>query len=196
MPTRRFWVACLIVVNLLGSLWGFNWYYWQLKSTPLYLWPVVPDSPGSTLLFSFFLIGLWFGRRWPWFEGIVSLAMMKYGFWTVLVMGHYWLTARTATWESVYLSASHLGMAVEAMLFLLVYRPAWPWGLLGAAWLYFNDWMDYFSPYLTHPNLPLPEYVNWVAQTAVGLTTASLIIYFVLNALSRRIVVVAPNRLR
>ena len=180
VPVSRNWVALLILVNLLGSLWGFNWYYWQLHETPVILWPVVPDSPGSTLLFSLFLIGLWFGRRWPWLEGIVYTAMVKYGLWTVIIFLHYWTATGDITWESIYLSSSHLGMAVEALLFLHYYRPGWLYGVIGTAWLFFNDWMDY-GPFQTHPTLPGPQFIGWVADVAVALTIVSFLLFLLVS---------------
>lgn len=179
IPEDRRWLPWLIAINLGGAVYGFNWYAEQLRHTPWVYWPVVPDSPGSALLFSFFLIGLALRRRWPLLEGVASMMMIKYGLWTLVVMSHYWLTTGTAPFESVHLSISHAGMAIESLLFLRVYRPGMAYGILGLAWLLFNDAWDYLGG--THPTLPLPEAIGWVSVFAVSLSLAAFALFLVVT---------------
>lgn len=175
IPESRPWVRGLLVINLLGSLYGFNWYAVQLGETPLRFWPVVPDSPLSTLLFSFVLLVILAGRRWPLLEGIAYLSMLKYGLWTVAVFSQYWLVHRQADFESIHLSLSHLGMAVEAAIFLRVYSPPLVWGALGFLWLLFNDYMDYGQGF--HPRLPDPGLGGSVALMAVSLSFLAMVVF-------------------
>jgi len=182
IPGDRRWIAVLIAVNLSGSLYGFNWYREQLRATPLRYWPVVPDSPLSTLLFSLFLIAVYFGRRYPWLEALSELAMIKYGLWTPLVIGQHWWVHRVVDFEDVHLFLSHLAMAVEATLFLRFYRPGpvlglpgLVWGLPALGWLLFNDYMDYFRGF--HPALPAPELIEVVKVFSLVITGLSALLY-------------------
>lgn len=179
IPGDRRWIAVLIVVNLGGSLYGFNWYREQLQATPLRYWPVVPDSPLSTLLFSLFLTAVYFGRRYPWLEALSGLAMIKYGLWTPLVIGQHWWVHRVVEFEDLHLFLSHLGMAVEAMLFLRFYRPGLLSGLPAVGWLVFNDYMDYFRGF--HPSLPAPELVEVVKIFSIAITGLSGLLYLALR---------------
>ena len=51
-------VLLFLIVNLLGTIYGFIWYGNQLKETSPIFWPFVPDSPMATL-FVFVLIAFW-----------------------------------------------------------------------------------------------------------------------------------------
>lgn len=161
IPERRRLVWILVPIDLLGAVYGFNWYYEQLRRTPFKAWPVVPDSPLSTLLFGLVLIGILRKRRITWLEGIAYLSMVKYGVWTVLVLGHYALVYHTLDFETAHLMLSHAAMALEAVIFLRYYPPGLKPALLATGWSLFNDYMDYFYDY--HPTLPAPEFVGGIA---------------------------------
>lgn len=154
LPSRRPLVGLLLAVNALGTAYGFWWYRDQLALTPPAFWPVVPDSPSATLLFTLFLAAFLRGRPPQPLAALAYLTSIKYGLWTPAVMVHFWLQAGGADFESVHLTLSHLGMALEAFLFMRAYpaRPAWAGA--AAAWLLFNDYMDYVRGF--HPFLPWP----------------------------------------
>lgn len=174
LPYNRRLTAALLAVNLFGTGYGFYWYRDQLAATPVRYWPVVPDSPAATLLFTLFLAAHLAGRRPPYLSALAYLASIKYGLWTPAIMVHYWLTARAATFESVHLSLSHLGMALEALIFMRAAPPARLPVLAAAAWLLFNDYMDYargFHPYLPVPG---PGAVVFAGAAAVVLSLVAL----------------------
>lgn len=168
-------IGVLIAVNLFGTAYGFWWYHGQLRETPLIFWPVVPDSPGSTLLFALFLITLMRNVRKPLLAALAYMSSFKYGLWTPLVMGHMWLTTGEVTFESVHLSLSHLGMALEALLFARVHRPLRPFLPAALGWLLFNDFMDYALG--LHPVLPVPEAAGTVGSLAVFLSFLSFLMF-------------------
>lgn len=168
IPVNRAMIRVLIAANLCGTVYGFWWYHEQLRETPVGYWPLVPDSPGSTLLFSLFLVAVARGRRQPLLESVAYASSLKYGLWTPVVWAHFWLVTGEASFESVHLTLSHLGMALEALLFARVYRPARPYPLVAGAWLVFNDYMDYVRG--LHPTLPVPEAVGLIGWLAVALS--------------------------
>lgn len=53
----------LLIINLLGTLYGYYWYKWQLVQTPLHFLPFVPDSPTASLFFVFVLIAFLKGEK-------------------------------------------------------------------------------------------------------------------------------------
>lgn len=174
IPARRPWVWALIVINGLGSIYGFLWYKEQLANTPWYLWPVVPDSPLSTLLFTLYL-GFYLARRpFPYLGALAQMGTFKYGLWTVVVLGGYMVSRSHWDWEFALLVATHAGMALEAYLFMAAdpQHRRFIWG--AAAWLVINDFFDYIIG--THPAVPDPGAINQVALQAVALTVLATVL--------------------
>ncbi|NPV69049.1 MAG: DUF1405 domain-containing protein [Firmicutes bacterium] len=168
VPRDRRWLTLLIPVNLLGSLYGFNWYKEQLAGTALRYWPVVPDSPLSCLLFSFVLILIYARKRFRPLEGVAYISMLKYGFWTMFVFAQAWIARKAAFPEEMFLFASHFGMAIEAVLFSRYFSPGRPAILACGLWSVFNDYMDYFRGF--HPTLPMMEFYQSVRVVSMAST--------------------------
>lgn len=177
---RRWWQA-LFWINLAGSAYGFWWYRDQLRATPLKYWLVVPDSPGSTLLFSFFLLALLTGagtvredraRGWLGVLGAFAfVSNMKYGLWTAIVLPQAGIVTGYWTFDHVHLSLSHAGMWVQGFLYAHSFRPGLAPALAAWAWMYLQDLLDYWL-LMTHPTLPEPALTGSVRWIAVALSTA------------------------
>ncbi len=151
VPGRRELVLLLVVVNFLGSIYGYYWYRNQLAATPPVYWPVIPDSPLATTLMVIALL-LWLkGNRSNILLLLGFVVVIKYGLWAVAVITHYWLISSRIGAETAMLWFSHLGMALEGCLFLRWSRFSYRQILIVAGWLLFNDYVDYFwglHPYL------------------------------------------------
>jgi len=176
IPHHRGWLRFLVWVNGLGSLYGFNWYAQQLASTPWYLWPVVPDSPLSSLTFAIYLAFRLWGRSTPALAAWAQLSTFKYGAWSVIVLGGY--IARTGDFhpELLLLIFTHAGMALEAYLLMLADPAPRPWLAVCLAWLVCNDALDYGLG--THPRVPDPQALPIIAIEAFALTwTASALAF-------------------
>lgn len=184
LPENRRLLPWLASANLLSSVYGFLWYRQQLSASPGYLWPVIPDSPLAALVFGIFLTGLVFGRRQPLLEAFAHLSMVKYGLWTVLVLGWDMLLHGVRDFETIHLSLSHLVMAVEAMVFLRVYHPGMAAGLAAWSWFLFNDFMDYI--WGTHPILPDPGQIVYVRGVAVFTSLAAFLVFWHFRRLDRQ----------
>lgn len=165
---RRLW-SLLLWVNLLGSLYGFYWYWPQLRVTPLWQWLIVPDSPGATFLFTLLLWAMLRGRRPHWLAALACVSLMKYGMWTAIVLPHHAIWAGSWLPEDIYLSLSHLGMWLQGLLFSLRYPVGRFWALIALAFMAFQDWIDYFV-LSTHPTLPDDRLLGWAALTAGALS--------------------------
>lgn len=174
LPADRRWAVPLVAVNLLGALYGFWWYAAQLAVTPWWQWPVVPDSPLSALLFACLLMFWYWGRPPALLGALALLGLLKYGAWTVVIFAHLWWAGYDLMAQDLLLVISHLGMLLQALIFLRYLRPP-GWALpAAAAWYGFNDLADY--GFALHPGLPVPGYLAWAAGSAVFLTVVSTLV--------------------
>jgi len=182
-PFRRWFLITLIIINILGSIYGYYWYKGQLMATPKELWLFTFDSPFSTTLFTFVLLGILFGIHNELLQLIAYTAVIKYGIWAAAVILHFWLTSGSPTFVTSMLFISHLGMALEGFVFIRhLYVSTFYLFLLGG-WFAVNDFLDYFRgihPYLYHPNQKI-----FAMITAVGLSVL-LFIYVWKFRLQRR----------
>lgn len=179
IPENKQLVFLLFLINLLGAFYGFYWYRNQIAETPWYSFVVVVDSPLSSLLFAIFLWFVLKGTRVYWLEGLAQFTMIKYGLWAVAVLWlDIYLTGRI-TFEATHLTISHLGMALEAIIFMRYYTPKlWSAGL-ALVWLVLNDIVDY--TFDLHPYLPWSVAESWAAFFAVTFTVLACIVYLVVR---------------
>lgn len=185
---RRWWWA-LLAINLLGSLYGFYWYWPQLQETPIKYWLIVPDSPGSTFLLSFWLIFLLAGVDWrkPAMQVLGAIAFisnMKYGLWSAVILPEAGIKYG---WEFdyVHLSLSHLGMCIQAFIFSRYYRPAMGPAVIAWLWMGFQDLVDY-RLLMTHPTLPYKAEFAFARGVAFALSTIWGLFLVVQGSRSRR----------
>jgi len=171
-------LAGVAVLNTAGAVWGFYWYKEQLAATPWPVWVFVPDCPLHAALFAVYAVWLRRGRDFissgrAVLSWIAVLGAIKYGVWTVVIVGQYLLAPGTAPdFESVMLFISHAGMAAEG----LAYLPALPRRGLGSIpallWLMANDASDYFL-FGTLPRLPLAGQFSLARGLALFLTAVA-----------------------
>lgn len=150
-PLKSWFLKTLILINILGSIYGYYWYRHQLQATPKYLWFFVPDSPFSTTLTGLALLLILWGKRNSLFEWVAFTSVIKYGIWAVVIISHFGLTGGIIEPEIWMLWFSHLGMALEGFIFLRHVKASRKEIYLGLAWMLFNDILDYclgIHPYL------------------------------------------------
>lgn len=185
---RKSWFLwSLIIINLLGSIYGFYWYKNQLAQTsPGILRVFVPDSPTGSLLFTFFLIALLVGRSIPTLEAFAAVTNFKYGVWAVAVIIAGWLMGGEQRWTDYMLMFSHGGMALESLLYAKFYTIRFRHLLMVATWTIWNDWMDYMLD--IHPWLPsvLEPFDHIVGILTFLLSLISLYLIFLLVPLSKK----------
>lgn len=150
-PFQPRYTAPLIIINILGSVYGYFWYREQLAVNPLYFWPFIPDSPLSTTIFALALLIQRRGFASNLFQAVAFTANIKYGLWAAVIISQYWLGGGQAEFIEIMLMLSHLGMAVQGGIYLKQVRLGQGVALLTAAWMVINDFMDYYvglHPYL------------------------------------------------
>jgi uncharacterized membrane protein YpjA len=149
----------LFICNLLGTVYGYEWYWGQMVDTiaenPVWYVFFVPDSPTASLFFTLsvgYLIvdsssskpssKLYRAIR-SFIEAFGLITSFKYGIWAVTMI---WAGAGLGAqvgWDGWMLTASHLTMAVEALLFVRWFSFRLPAIVLVAIWTFMNDYMDY-----------------------------------------------------
>lgn len=129
---RRRWILIAVqLANVGGILFGFYYYLPQFGQTPVWLWPLVPDSPFAVLLMALALAYVIAGRSKPWLNLLGAGAMVKVGLWTAVVLAWFPEHFRFSLVPDLgcstdpifgcgnlntYLFYLHLGMAAEALI--------------------------------------------------------------------------------
>lgn len=133
----------LLFVNLLGTVYGYDWYMWQLEITEPKFWIFVPDSPTASLFFTLAIIGWLIGKNFKLIEALALITLVKYGLWAVVMNlltmfenGHL----EPVGWMLI---GSHFAMAVQAILYSPLYRFKLGHIVIAAIWTLHNDVIDY-----------------------------------------------------
>jgi len=190
-------LGLLFACNLLGTVYGYAWYWQQLVFTadnfPLWYVPFVPDSPTASLFFTLALLYLLVDRSGPSYgarqepagrisllrgliEALAVVTLFKYGIWAVTMIVAEAAKGGAVGWEGWMLMASHLTMAIEGLVFARWFRFGWGALALAAGWSFWNDFMDYqrgVFPWLSDvliPDLPVIE------QFTIGLSVVGTVI--------------------
>ncbi|MGG0642759.1 DUF1405 domain-containing protein [Sporosarcina gallistercoris] len=135
------WV--LLFINIIGTVYGYDWYMWQLDITEPVFWIFVPDSPTASLFFCFVITGWLLNVNFRLFEALALITLVKYGIWAV-VMNLLTLNESgsigAAGWMLVI---SHGAMALQGILYWSNYRFGLISIIVAAIWTLHNDVIDY-----------------------------------------------------
>ncbi|RKN72450.1 DUF1405 domain-containing protein [Paenibacillus ginsengarvi] len=188
---NRSFLLLLFVINVLGTVYGYVWYWDQIVDTvskmPAWLVLFVPDSPTASLWFTVSLGIILFAPKVAGTYGVGFIAALgavssvKYGVWAVAMNAAVAYQGSTLVWEEWMLIASHLGMAVEALLFIGRFRVRLAHLLFAMALLFLNDWLDYHQliyPWLRDvllDDLGVIELFTW-AMTVISTAVVALTI--------------------
>lgn len=142
----RLIIGVVLVINILGS--GFGYYYYQnlLSSSPKWQWFFIPDSPNSTLLFSLALLLILLRRSSSVISALGSVYVMKYGLWTMFVIvyyPYYFLAPERADYYWLIFTL-HIGMLIEPILILHTIQKKAMVLIIPLILALLNDYFDYF----------------------------------------------------
>ncbi|MFC4078068.1 DUF1405 domain-containing protein [Salinithrix halophila] len=179
---QRSFLWGLFLINLLGTFYGYYWYKNQLAVTELRFLPFVPDSPTASAAFTLVLLLYLLNRRSPLMEAFAGVTLFKYGIWAVamIVAGAERADMpflEALHWTDWMLMASHLGMAIQGVLYSRFFTYDWRHLFIVAAWVLLNDTLDY--GWNVHPWLPpsLAGLEPMVALFTFGMSIISLILF-------------------
>jgi uncharacterized membrane protein YpjA len=174
----------LLVINFLGSIYGFYWYKNQLAVTPPQWLIFVPDSPTASAFFTVVLLLYLMGRKSPLLEAFAAITLFKYGIWAVMMIIWGAMTEPVSffealTWQHWMLMGSHLGMALEAFLFVPFYTYKIREILIVSAWTLLNDALDYgvdIHPWLA-PGLEPIDHIVGIFTVSLSMVSILLFIW-------------------
>lgn len=181
MIGRRWFIASLLAVNLGGTIYGYIWYEVQLANTPPIFLIFVPDSPTASLFICVVLAAFLFKKNIPIVEALAAVTLLKYGVWAVVMIIAAGAAGTTIGPLDYMLIVSHLGMAIQGLLYTPYYRIK-PWHLiLVAIWTLHNDVIDYI--YNMHPWVAssIQPYLQEIAYFTFWLSIISLFTVYILN---------------
>ncbi len=182
----------LFGVNAAGTVYGYVWYWEQIEVTvlskPAWYLLFVPDSPTASLLFTFSLLYLFNTREEnllessranglrSFIEAFALITSFKYGIWAVAMIFAGAAQGDGLVWQDWMLTASHLGMAAEALLYGRFYRYGWMSVALVAIWAVWNDFMDYHRGIFPWLPLVLEDDLGIIEAFTVILSLISIVI--------------------
>lgn len=171
--TSRPFLYALLVVNGLGTIYGYIWYGSQLAITPPIFYVFVPDSPTASLFFTIAIIGWLRGTHYKWMEALGFITLIKYGVWAVAMNGLTLLEVGSIGWMGWMLVVSHGLMAVQALLYWKQYA----FGLVpivgAAVWTLHNDVIDYLFDQMPIYHR-IMQYQNEIGYFTFWLSIASI----------------------
>ncbi|MGD7045423.1 DUF1405 domain-containing protein [Jeotgalibacillus proteolyticus] len=173
--TNRTFLIILFTVNLLGTLYGYYWYEYQLMNTePIFLL-FVPDSPTASLFFTIVIGFFLLGKRWKIMEALALVTLFKYGIWAVvmnILTGQVTGSISLQAWMLIF---SHGAMALQGILYSPFYRFSWWHLVLASIWTLHNDVIDYvFGQYPVYSSLDqfvmeIGYFTFWLSIASIGL---------------------------
>jgi len=179
----------LLIVNGLGTAYGYLWYGQQLVETaankPLWMLPFVPDSPTASLFFSLSLIYMLLpnepataiGRSVRSIvEALGVVTSVKYGIWAVAMIVSGASLGSSTGWQDWMLIVSHAGMAIEALLFVRFMSVGASALGVATVWLLLNDTVDYRFDVFPWLPAPLYDYLAVVCVCTFALTVFSWVV--------------------
>ncbi|WP_309087737.1 DUF1405 domain-containing protein [Domibacillus sp.] len=184
--SNRSFMWVLFIINLLGTIYGYIWYMPQLEQTDPVFLPFVPDSPTASLFFTIALFGLLIGRNWGLMQALAVMTLFKYGIWAVVMNGLTLFVTGDLSWLGWMLVASHLGMAVQGLLYAPFFRVQLIHLIVAAVWTVHNEMIDYvFMQYPVYSQLDL--YIQEIGYFTFWLSLLSIFITWWVCVRSKRL---------
>jgi uncharacterized membrane protein YpjA len=169
----------LLFINLSGTVYGYDWYKWQLVITEPIYWLFVPDSPTASLFFTIAIIGWLINRNFRLIEALALITLVKYGLWAVVMNILTLIETGSIGLVGWMLIISHFAMAVQAILYIPFYKFGFGHIVLASIWTLHHDVVDYvFGQMPIYSNLM--KYADQIGYFTFWLSIACIAIaYFV-----------------
>lgn len=175
---QRWVLWVLLLINVPGTIYGYIWYESQLKITPSKFLLFVPDSPTASLFFCFVLIAFLLRKNWPIIEALAIVTLFKYGIWAVVMNILTYFVDGLDIYRYM-LIFSHLGMAIQGLLYAPYYRIKPIHLMIAAVWTFHNDVIDYVFFMMPRYSV-LDQYVPQIGYFTFWLSVVSILITYLL----------------
>ncbi|WP_188993826.1 DUF1405 domain-containing protein [Paenibacillus nasutitermitis] len=180
----------LFVVNAAGTVYGYIWYGKQIEYTmnhnPLWQVVFVPDSPTASLFFTIALLFLLFPKKGTpsaayigvrsIIEALAVLTSFKYGIWAVTMIAAGGAQGDPIVWQHYMLVVSHLGMAVEGLLFVRFMIFGRTAAIIALMWMLLNDMLDYSAGIFPWLPSELDDDLDAIRNFTIGLSIITLLV--------------------
>lgn len=187
-------IAALLIVNVLGTIYGYWWYKAQLEITPPVFLIFVPDSPTASLFFCIVLFLFLLKKNNGLIEALASVTLIKYGLWAVAMNISAGIAGAELSWQNYMLIASHFGMALQAVLFAPYYRIK-NWQLIVVAlWTVHNDIIDYVYGMYPWVSSAIVDSIAHIGYFTFWLSVFSVAVTWFLGAKKERTMYSLPHQ--
>lgn len=177
----KLFLTLLLIINIGGTIYGYIWYKNQLAITPPKFLIFVPDSPTASLFFCFVLIAFLMNRNLPLMEAFAAVTLLKYGIWAVVMIVAAAMAGDILNWKQYMLIGSHIGMALQGLLYAPYYRIK-SWHLVVVAlWTVHNDIIDYIFGMYPWVSSSIVMHIKEIAYFTFWLSVFSLFTVYILN---------------
>ncbi|MDM5333347.1 DUF1405 domain-containing protein [Ureibacillus composti] len=173
-------LTLLLIINFLGTIYGYYWYGWQLAVTEPQFLIFVPDSPTASLFFTIAILGWLFGKNFKLIEALALITLIKYGIWAVVM--NLWTIVESGPIGPLgwMLVVSHFLMAVQAVLYIFNYRFTYVHVTIAAIWTLHNDVIDYvYGQMPTYRSLE--QYASHIGYFTFWLSICCIAIAFIVQ---------------
>lgn len=170
----------IILCNIVGTIYGYYWYLGQLQQTKWYFMPFVPDSPTASLFLVIALMAIVWNRHLSLIEVLAFVTLIKYGVWAVVMNILVFITLDEVTAMGMMLIISHAIMAIQALLFVPLFRVSLLSIVIAAIWVFHNDVIDYV--YMQYPVYSmLSDYIKHIGYFSFWLSVISFALLFIMK---------------
>lgn len=170
----------IILCNIVGTIYGYYWYLGQLQQTKWYFIPFVPDSPTASLFLVIALTAIVWNRHLPLIEVLAFVTLIKYGVWAVMMNILVFITLDEVTAMGMMLIISHAIMAIQALLFVPLFRVSLLSIGIASIWVFHNDVIDYV--YMQYPVYSmLSDYIQHIGYFSFWLSVISFALLFIMK---------------
>ena len=167
-------ILIIAIINIIGFLYGLQYYSDQMGEVPAFLWVFLLDSPIAVLLAAAVFILLLFNKTNRLLISFASFACIKYGIWTMFVLLYFsdYFFSPEHSWLYYSMFITHAAMVVEGVFLTF---PKTKRYVLYPVSIFFllNDILDYSLGVHTS----LPAIGEKVFITAVFSITLTLVIF-------------------
>ena len=179
LADKRF-IFILFIINLLGTIYGFYWYEYQLANTPTIFLIFVPDSPMASMFFTIFLLFFLFNKNAPYIEALAIITLFKYGIWAVIMNVLTLITTGYLNPSGYMLIFSHAGMAIQGLLYAPFYKIKMRHLVIAAIWTLHNDVIDYVFGMMPM-YASLTDYINEIGYFTFWLSVVTIFLTYKLT---------------